>query len=225
MTPRLRNSRTDRASYQRSAVSRQPSHGRQTTGAPSRIAGEVHATRQATPPEIDACVLFRNLPRECGLRAVDRRAIRQYASQLNMDVASGRGFDCLLTNDERLRALNLQFRGNDYPTDVLSFPSGTARGAAGELAISIERAAAQARQFGHSTVVEIRILMLHGVLHLIGHDHEQDSGEMRQLERAWRLAHELPSGLIGRQEKRAAARPKSSAAGTRTKTRSARAPQ
>jgi probable rRNA maturation factor len=180
---------------------------------------------RVTPPEIDACVMFRNLPRECALRPVDRRAIRKYASQLNMDVASGRGFDCLLTNDEHLRALNLQFRGNDYSTDVLAFPSGAARGAAGELAISIERAAAQARQFGHSMLVEIRILMLHGVLHLIGHDHEQDSGEMRQLERAWRLAHDLPSGLIGRREKRAAGRPKSSAAGTRPKTRSGRAAQ
>ena len=178
-----------------------------------------------TIPEIAACVMFRNLPSECGLHAVDRGAIRKYASQLNMDVASGRGFDCLLTNDAHLRALNLQFRGNDYSTDVLSFPSGAVRGAAGELAISIERAAAQARQFGHSTLVEIRILMLHGVLHLIGHDHEQDSGEMRQLERAWRMAHGLPSGLIGRRKKRAAGRPKSSAARTRPKTRSGRAAQ
>jgi probable rRNA maturation factor len=185
----------------------------------------LRATRQATPPEIAACVLFRNLPRDCGLRAVDRRAIRRYASQLNLDVASGRGFDCLVTNDEHLRGLNRQFRGHDYGTDVLAFPSGAARGAAGELAISIERAAAQAREYGHSTAAEIQILMLHGVLHLIGHDHEQDRGKMRRLERTWRLAHDLPSGLIGRQAKRAAGRPKASAAGARPKQRSARLPQ
>jgi probable rRNA maturation factor len=177
-----------------------------------------------TPPEIDACVLFRNLPRNCGLSPLDRRAIRKYASQLNLDVASGRGFDCLLTNDEHLRALNLQFRGNDYSTDVLSFPSGTARGAAGELAISMERAAAQARQFGHSTLVEIQILMLHGVLHLIGYDHERDSGEMRRLERIWRLAHDLPTGLIGRREKKAAV-PKARASVAGRKLRSGRATQ
>lgn len=211
-------SRADRASYQRSSVSRQPHNGRQ-------IAAKVHATRQATPPEIDACVLFRNLPRDCGLRAADRQAIRKYASQLNLDVASGRGFDCLVTNDEHLRALNRQFRGHDYATDVLSFPSGAARGAAGELAISIERAAAQAREFGHSTAAEIRILMLHGVLHLIGHDHEQDRGEMRRLERVWRLAHDLPSGLIGRRTARAALRPRANSTGTRRKLRSEGLPQ
>ena len=209
MSPRLRNSRKPEVgSNQRSAVGSEPRN-----------------VRQATPPEIDACVLFRNLPGNCGLGAADRRAIRKYASQLNLDVAAGRGFDCLMTNDEHLRALNHQFRGHDYATDVLSFPSGAACGAAGELAISIERAAAQGREFGHSTMAEIQILMLHGVLHLIGHDHEQDRGEMRGLERALRLAYGLPPGLIGRRVRRASGWPKASPAGALRKPRSRRLPQ
>jgi probable rRNA maturation factor len=225
MSPRLTNSRTtDAPGYKRSPVSNRPHNGYQMAPVGSKIAARVDGTQRATPPQIDACVLFSNLPRDCGLPAVDRRAIRKYASQLNLDVASGRGFDCLVTNDGRLRALNNQFRGRDYPTDVLSFPSGASRGAAGEIAISMERAAAQAHEFGHSTAVEIQILMLHGVLHLMGHDHEQDRGEMRRLERTWRLAYDLPSGLIGRRASRAAGRPKASAAATGLKPRSDRLP-
>jgi probable rRNA maturation factor len=60
------------------------------------------------------------------------------------------------------------------------------------------RARAQAREFGHTTEDEVRILMLHGVLHLLGHDHEKDSGRMARLEKRWRRELGLPNGLIER---------------------------
>jgi probable rRNA maturation factor len=68
----------------------------------------------------------------------------------------------------------------------------------GDIAISLPRARAQARQFGHSTESEIRILMLHGVLHLVGMDHAADAGRMARAEKRWRLRLGLPDGLIER---------------------------
>jgi probable rRNA maturation factor len=85
----------------------------------------------------------------------------------------------------------------DYATDVLSFPSAIA-GTLGDLAISLPRARAQARDFKHTTEIEIRILMLHGVLHLLGYDHETDSGRMARAEKRWRTQLKLPNGLIER---------------------------
>jgi probable rRNA maturation factor len=68
----------------------------------------------------------------------------------------------------------------------------------GDLAISWQRARAQAREFGHSTEAEIQVLMLHGLLHLMGLDHETDDGRMSRTERRWRRALGLPAGLIER---------------------------
>jgi probable rRNA maturation factor len=68
----------------------------------------------------------------------------------------------------------------------------------GDIAISSARARAQARQFGHSLDTEIRILMLHGVLHLLGMDHAADSGRMARAEKRWRARLGLPTGLIER---------------------------
>jgi probable rRNA maturation factor len=102
--------------------------------------------------------------------------------------------------DIRPRAITLfalQFRGKDYATDVLSFPSGRAL-PLGDLAISAARARAQAREFGHTTEDELRILMLHGVLHLLGMDHETDGGRIARAEGRWRRALGLPNGLIER---------------------------
>jgi probable rRNA maturation factor len=72
------------------------------------------------------------------------------------------------------------------------------RGSLGEIAISIDRAATQAKECGHSIADELRILMLHGALHLAGFDHETDSGEMGRAEARWRTRLGLPSGLIER---------------------------
>jgi probable rRNA maturation factor len=68
----------------------------------------------------------------------------------------------------------------------------------GSIAISLARARAQARAFRHSTEAEVRILMLHGLLHLLGYDHETDSGRMARAEKRWRAELGLPNGLIGR---------------------------
>lgn len=120
-------------------------------------------------------------------------------SLLSFAQALGGGFCCLLTDDRELRRLNRVFLGKDYATDVLSFPvTGGGEFPLGELAVSVERAAAQARILGHSLETELRILMLHGVLHLKGLDHERDRGRMARAERRWRTRLGLPGGLIER---------------------------
>lgn len=131
-------------------------------------------------------------------RGVGRRELRQFARMLQEEVAEGRAFTCLVGSDEELRQWNQQFRNKDYATDVLSFPSREGDGFAGEIAISYDRARAQADEYGHAAVDELRILMLHGVLHLAGLDHERDSGEMARAERRWRKRFGLPVGLIER---------------------------
>ncbi|HEX4319825.1 MAG TPA: rRNA maturation RNase YbeY [Acidobacteriaceae bacterium] len=105
----------------------------------------------------------------------------------------------LLTTDEGIRGLNKRFRKKDKATDVLSFPVDDASfGSAGDLAISVETAARQAAEQGHRLSVELRVLMLHGLLHLAGLDHERDNGEMARKERRLRTKLGLPLGLIER---------------------------
>ncbi len=137
--------------------------------------------------------LFRSAP-----RGLDRKRLRQFQETLREQVAEGREFTCLLTSDAELRRLNATFLGKDYATDVLSFPSLEGEEGLGELAISAVRAREQAAEHGHAIETEIEILMLHGVLHLLGHDHETDRGAMRRLETRWRKKLQLPAGLIER---------------------------
>lgn len=108
--------------------------------------------------------------------------------------------EVLLADDRTLRRLNRQFRAKNKPTDVLSFPAPAEfKGVyAGDLAISVETAARQAEEHGHSLRDELRILLLHGVLHLAGMDHETDQGEMAGREAELRKRLRLPAGLIGR---------------------------
>ena len=131
-------------------------------------------------------------------RGLDRRRLRLFQDTLTTLLTSGRAFTCLLTSDAELRRLNNTFLGQDYPTDVLSFPALEGEESLGELAISAPRARAQAAEFGHAIEAEIEILMLHGALHLLGHDHETDKGAMRRLESRWRQKLSLPAGLIER---------------------------
>jgi len=142
-------------------------------------------------PSDGSTVTFRRAP-----GSLRRRAIERFAQRLQAGVAKGRGFDCLITSDSELRRLNREFRGKDVPTDVLSFPSEDGR--LGDIAVSAGRARAQAREFGHSIEQEIQILLLHGVLHLLGMDHETDRGRMARAEKRWRMALGLPDGLIER---------------------------
>src|SRR5580700_11537394 len=108
-------------------------------------------------------VTFRRTPTE--LRP---RALVNFARKLQFEVSQRRPFDCLITGDAELRRLNREFRGLDYPTDVLSFPADGPAIHLGDLAISLGRARAQAREFGHDINQEVEILMLHGLLHLMG---------------------------------------------------------
>jgi probable rRNA maturation factor len=159
--------------------------------------------------------------------SLDIPGLESFAELLRTRVARGRSFHCRVANDAELQALNARFRGKDKPTDVLSFPcdSPTAplrsrrinastplqsrdRKRAvgpepddvplGDIAISLDRARAQAREWGHTVEDELRILLLHGVLHLTGLDHETDSGEMKRTELRWRKKLGLPVGLIER---------------------------
>jgi probable rRNA maturation factor len=99
----------------------------------------------------------------------------------------------LISDDATIQALNRSYRKHDRPTDVLSFSSADAEPGAlpylGDVAISLQAAARQAAQAGHALQRELEILLLHAVIHLCGHDHETDRGEMQALER--RLRSEL----------------------------------
>ncbi len=123
----------------------------------------------------------------------------------------------LVTGSSELRSLNRRFRSKDQPTDVLSFPPGEGfvNGLAGDIAISADIARQNARRLGHSAADEIKILALHGVLHLVGYDHEHDDGAMARREAGLRRSLGLPLGLIERNAGpgKATATPKSKAAG------------
>jgi len=146
--------------------------------------------------DADPAVIFRR-----PLPPARRRALQAFAQRLGRELARGRPFLCLITGDRELRRLNRRFLGKDYPTDVLSFPwaeGPDAEAGLGEMAISLERARRQARRFGHSTDQELRVLMLHGLLHLLGMDHTRDRGRMARLEARWRRRLEMPAGLTER---------------------------
>ncbi|HLG98443.1 MAG TPA: rRNA maturation RNase YbeY [Bryobacteraceae bacterium] len=129
---------------------------------------------------------------------VSRSELRDFAGQLAREVAGGRPFDCLITTDRELRRLNLEFRNQNRATDVLSFPAAGGNSFLGDIAISYDRAKRQAGDYGLSVQQEIQILMLHGVLHLLGMDHESDRGRMARAEAKWRATLGLPTALIER---------------------------
>ena len=118
-----------------------------------------------------------------------RRAVR-VSGQVNV----------LVTDNDAMRELNRRFRKKNKPTDVLSFPSeaGLAAKFAGELAISFEIAEENAERMGHAVSAEVKILVLHGLLHLAGFDHEIDKGEMARKEAKLRRELKLPVALIER---------------------------
>ena len=129
---------------------------------------------------------------------ISRRSARVFAERLANEVAGGRVFGCLITSDSELRRLNREFRKQDHATDVLSFPARNGNGFLGDIAISYQRAKEQSAEYGVTVHQEFQILMLHGLLHLLGMDHETDRGRMARLEAKWRAALGLPAGLIER---------------------------
>jgi probable rRNA maturation factor len=133
--------------------------------------------------------------------ALGKRDLNRFLVKATEALGLAGDFSVLLTGDEQLRAMNLQFRGEDKPTDVLSFPAlpeAVKCGQGGDLAISLETAAVQAADHGHALQTEVKVLILHGLLHLAGFDHEGDRGQMRRRESLLRKQFALPAGLIER---------------------------
>jgi len=104
----------------------------------------------------------------------------------------------LITSNNQMRRLNRNFRVKDKATDVLSFPAAQNGKIAGDIAISRDIARQNAKTLGHSLNTEVKILLLHGLLHLAGYDHESDNGEMAALEQKLRAKLQLPTSLIER---------------------------
>ena len=144
-------------------------------------------------PSVDHLLTFRRAP-----ATLRQSLLERFARRLAREVARGAAFHCLVTTDAQLHQLNAAFRGKDQPADVLSFPAWPGGAYLGDIAISLPRARAQARAFGHSVEREIQILMLHGVLHLLGYDHQTDGGRMLRAEARWRARLGLPAGLTER---------------------------
>jgi len=128
-------------------------------------------------------------------------ALARFVARARRAAALKGAVDVLVTSNAEMKSLNRRFRGKDRPTDVLSFPRAredARKQFAGEIAISADIAARNARALGHSPAQEVKILVLHGILHLRGYDHERDRGEMAARERQLRALLGLPAGLIDR---------------------------
>lgn len=141
-------------------------------------------------------------------RVPSARTLARFLAEAKAAVRLQGQVTVLLTTDAAIRRLNRRFRAINKATDVLSFPSGEdlAGKIAGDLAISVPTAMRQAREQGHAVSVEVKVLILHGLLHLAGYDHETDSGEMARRERVLRNRLRLPQGLIERVSSDSAAR-------------------
>lgn len=111
-----------------------------------------------------------------------------------------RDIEIILTYNDTIQSHNKQYRNIDKPTDVLSFPIENITGhePAGTIIISLDYAASVSRELEHSLDEEVALLLIHGLLHLLGHDHEVDNGEMRDKEEHWIKKFNLPKSLIVR---------------------------
>lgn len=136
------------------------------------------------------------------LRLPSTRSMGRFLTEAKAAVRLRGQVTVLLTSDAVIRNLNRRFRGKNKPTDVLSFPADSAAPGseriAGDLAISVPTARRQASLQNHRLSTEIKVLILHGLLHLAGYDHETDSGEMERRECKLRARLGLPGGLIER---------------------------
>ena len=156
---------------------------------PDSALKSISATRAAAPGK--------------NLRLPSARTLARFLAEAQSAVRLRGQVTVLLTTDAAIRKLNRQFRGKDKATDVLSFPAEGigAEKIAGDLAVSVPTARKQAIDQGHSLSTEIKVLILHGLLHLAGHDHESDNGKMARRERLLRAKLGLPQGLIERAAK------------------------
>jgi probable rRNA maturation factor len=134
-------------------------------------------------------IIFEKTVRGASAAALERFARRaRNLARVKGEVA------VLVTSRRRIQALNRRFRRKDKPTDVLSFPGPNG----GDIAICADIARANAQRLGHSVNDELKILLLHGMLHLAGYDHESDQGQMEAAEARLRARLKLPLSLIQR---------------------------
>jgi len=138
------------------------------------------------------------------LPAINKSALTRFLNRARALVGLAGEVHVLLTSDAEIKRLNRTFRRKNKPTDILSFPTPSEISAqnAGDLAISLDTAARQAAEHTHTLGDELRILILHGLLHLAGEDHEADSGQMAARELTLRRELKLKSTLIDRTERR-----------------------
>jgi probable rRNA maturation factor len=133
---------------------------------------------------------------------IRKRELASFVADVATDLSLEGTVSVLLTGDAQIRELNRRFRKKDKATDVLSFPAAREADAknrlAGDLAVSLETAIRQASEMGHTLEAELKILLLHGLLHLAGLDHETDTGAMRRKENRLRRRFGLPLTLIER---------------------------
>jgi len=132
--------------------------------------------------------------------SIDILSLRRFLVRAQREVRLDGEVNVRITSSEEMRRLNREFRRKNEPTDVLSFPSSLngKSEAAGDIAICAEIAYANAGALGHPLEEELKVLILHGLLHLAGYDHETDQGEMARRERRLRAKLRLPSTLIER---------------------------
>jgi len=135
---------------------------------------------------------------EAKIASVSPKALERFVGLVRREARLQGEVNVLLTNDRKMKDLNRRFRRKDKTTDVLSFPSLDG----GDIAISVPLAKLNAQTLGHEVGDELKILILHGALHLKGHDHESDNGAMARLEQRLRKKLALPLSLTERAEGR-----------------------
>ncbi len=113
---------------------------------------------------------------------IDKKPLLDLEKKLKQEFSENRDFSVVLVSDRKISQLNKKYRGKRGPTDVLSFEAGQ-DDYLGDIIISVETAKRQAEELGHCLERELKILMIHGFLHLLGYDHETDRGEMRAIEK------------------------------------------
>lgn len=157
----------------------------------------MHPPASGTSSDDDIEPVLLNRQRRVRLRLP---ALREFLRRLQRQLDPRRAFSLCLVSDQTMRRYQRQFRGENAPTDVLSFGSGNGGRWAGDLLVSADTARRQARRLGHPTEAEIKILALHGLLHLLGYEHEapHDATRMARAERRWRRRFALPESLTER---------------------------
>ncbi|HEY1730521.1 MAG TPA: rRNA maturation RNase YbeY [Terriglobales bacterium] len=169
------------------------------SGATGGSAGSLRKSKAASP---DVAANRSSVPWPD--RLPTQRTLTRFLARAQAAVKLRGQVSVLLTTDEGIRGLNRRFRGKNKPTDVLSFPAASLQNTkpteriAGDLAISVPTARRQAAEHGHALTCELEILILHGLLHLAGYDHENDTGQMHSREHKLRAEIGLPMGLIER---------------------------